>query len=118
MSVRARNASSPSVAGEDGEAVDRLRRAAPAGDVEAHDRELARRVLPEHAEAHDADPHLARRRLAAVVEPELLALLRVVAALLAQVHEAVQDDVLAHPVGQVGIDHAHDRHVGQAPDRP
>ena len=113
MSVRARNGRQTLRAGEDGDAVDRLRRAAPARDVEAHDPELPRRVPPEHAEAHDPDPDLAGRRLMAVVEPEPLALLGVVAALLAQVSEAVQDDVLAHAVRQVGIDHAHDRHVGQ-----
>ena len=28
--------------------------------------------------------------------------------------QAVQHDVLAHPVGEVGVDHAQDRHVRQA----
>ncbi len=101
------------LAGEDLEPRTVLGRAAPARDVEAHDGELAGGILPEDAEPHDADPDVARGRLVAVVLPHMRALLRVVAALLAQVHQAVQDDIFAHAVGEVVVDDTRDRHVRQ-----
>ena len=48
-----------------------------------------------------------------VVAPDPVALLSVVMALVAQMHEAMQDDVLAHALGQVVLRDAHDRHVGR-----
>ena len=76
MSVRARNGVEPSVAAKNVfEPVDVAWRAAPAGDVEADHAQLPRRVLPEHAEAHDADPHIARGGRCAVVVPDPFALL-------------------------------------------
>ena len=51
--------------------------------------------------------------LEAVVEPQLLPLLRVIGALAAQMHQAVQHHVLAHAVRQVVVDDAHHRHGRQ-----
>ena len=46
--------------------------------------ELAGRILPQHAEAHDADPHLACDRRGAVASQRLALLIVVEAALVAQ----------------------------------
>ncbi len=48
-----------------------------------------------------------------MLAPHPLALLRVVEALAAMMHQHVQHDVLGHAHGEIGIDDAHDRHVGQ-----
>jgi len=45
--------------------------------------------------------------------PHALALLRVVESLAAMMQQGVQHDVLGHPHGEIGIDDAHNRHVGQ-----
>ena len=52
-------------------------------------------------------------RLVVVIRPDALALLALVAAQLAQMRERVHDDPFAHAVGEIGIDHAHDRLLGQ-----
>ena len=92
----------------------RPRRAAPAGDVEADHAQLARGILPQHAHPHDADANVGGGGLVAVVLPEPFGLLADIAHLLSQDFQAMQDDVFAHPAGEVGVDHAHDGHVGQA----
>ena len=45
--------------------------------------------------------------------PALRLLILVEAALIAQVHEAVQHHVLAHAMGEIVLRHAHDRHIRQ-----
>jgi len=47
-----------------------------------------------------------------LLAPNPLALLRVVESLAAMMQQGVQHDVLGHPHGEIGIDDAHDRHVG------
>ncbi len=94
--------------------VDGLRRAAPAGDLETERLQLARRVEAQHAEAEQADAHLARRRLRLVLLPDPVALLAVVAAELAMMQQNLQRHPFAHPLRQIGIDDAHDGRVGQA----
>ena len=59
-------------------------RAAPAGDVEAHHAQLARGILPQHAQSHDADANVARGGLVPVVVPDPLGLLAHIAHLLPQ----------------------------------
>ena len=72
-----------------------------------------RRIAAENTEAHDADGHLAGRRLVVVVAPQAPRLLRVVEPLAAVTDQDVQHDIFAHAHGEIGIDHAHHRHVGQ-----
>ena len=98
---------------EASDAVDGARRAAPARDVEADRRKLARRVGAEHAKAHDADANIGGRRLLDVLVPDLLILLPIVHALLAMMDQRVQHHPFAHPVAQIGIDHPHDRNIGK-----
>ena len=45
--------------------------------------------------------------------PHALALLAIVEAMAAVMHQHVQYDVFRHAHGEIGIDDAHDRHVGQ-----
>ena len=45
--------------------------------------------------------------------PHALALLAIVEAMAAVMHQHVQHHVLRHTHGEIGIDDAHDRHVGQ-----
>src|ERR1700734_3072794 len=52
--------------------------------------------------------------LTIVVVPDASALLALVAAQLAQVDERVHDHPLAHAVGEIGVDHAHDRLIGES----
>ncbi len=92
-------------------AVDRLRPAAPAGDLEAHGAQLHGRVLAEDAHAEKADADVARLRLVPQVDPLLFALEAVVDAHPAKGHEAVHDDIFGHAGGEVGIDDAHHRHA-------
>ena len=99
---------------EAGDAAERLFARAPAGDLEAERAELRRGVCAEDAEAEHADLDLGRLRLIVVVRPQAFALLALVAAQLAQVRERVHDHPLAHPRGEIGIDHPHDRPVGQS----
>ena len=113
MSVRARKRSSPSAPEKVAiPSTDRGERLQPATSKPITC-ELPGGVLPKHAEPHDADPDVVRAGLEAVVEPQLLPLLRVIGALAAQMHQAVQHDVLAHAVRQVVIDDAHHRHGRQ-----
>ena len=52
--------------------------------------------------------------LLVVVLPEPFALLAFVAPQLAQVGERMHDHPLAHAVGEIGIDHAHDRLIRES----
>ncbi len=114
MSVCASRRFRPVRARKAGDAGQRLRARAPAGDLEAQRPELGRGVLAQHAQAEHADLDVGGLRLLVVVRPDALALLALVAAQLAQVNERVHDHPLAHPVGEIGIDHPHDRLVGQS----
>ncbi len=99
-----------------GNAIALLGTAAPAGHLEAHHRQLARGIEPELAEAEDADPHAGGRRLVARrPAPGPLVIER--AQHLAMVKQHVQHDIFRHAHGEVGVDHAHQRHVGQAINR-
>ena len=60
ISVRARKSGELALAGKTGDAGNRLRRAAPARDVEADAGQHLRGVAPEHAEPHDADAQRTR----------------------------------------------------------
>src|SRR6185312_5141585 len=106
----------PEDRGEAGVAVMRLepghgpRRAAPAGNVETDRLELAARILAHRAEAEDADAALAGvllRPLAPFAGP----LLGQVVEVLAVQPQYLEDDVLAHRVGHIRVDQAHDRHL-------
>ena len=70
-------------------------------------------MCPQDAEAEHADLDLGGLRLIVVVGPDALALLALVAAQLAQMRERVHDHPFAHPLGEIGIDHAHDWAIGQ-----
>jgi len=61
-----------------------------------------------------ADLKVAGFRLLVVVRPDLRALLTLVAAQLAQMDERMHDDPFAHAVGEIGIDHAHDRLIWES----
>ena len=112
ISVRRRKASSPPAPWKVSTPGERLRRPAPAGDAKAEPVEHRGRIATELAEAHHSDRHLAGRRLVVLV-PAPLALLRVIAALPAMMHQHVQRDVFGHPHREVGIDDAHERHLRQ-----
>ena len=67
---------------------ERLRRPAPARDTEAEPSQRQGRGAAEHAQPHHADRDRARRSLF-VLAPHALALLRVVEALAAMMHQHV-----------------------------
>ena len=67
-------------------------------------------IAAKFAEPHDADRDLTRRRLI-VLEPDAVALLRIVEPLPAMEHQRVQHDVFGHALRQVAIDDPHDRHI-------
>ena len=90
------------------------RRAAPAGDVEAHHPSLRAASCPSTPSPMMPTRTSCAAGLEAVVEPELLrAAARRRRRCWRRCIEAMQHDVLAHAVRQVGVDDAHDRHVGQ-----
>ena len=91
ISVRRRGVE-PAGAVEGLDARQRLRRPAPAGDAKPEPVEDRGRIATELAKAHHSDHHLAGRRLVVLV-PAPLALLRVIAALPAMMHQHVERDV-------------------------
>ena len=102
----------PLCAMEDHHAGDVLRRAAPAGDVEIQQLELARGVCADLAHAHDADPAGAGSRIGNRV-PAPFGLVPIVAVRLAVIVQHAVDAIFAHPRHEIGIDDARYRNAGR-----
>ena len=99
-------------AGEDRYPRRLFRGPAPARDLEAEMPELLAGIAAHDAESQDADAERARG-VGGERIPDLLPLIVVDALLLPMVHQHMHDDIFAHPHGEIGLHHPHERHVRQ-----
>ena len=114
MSVCASKSLSPSAPEKQATSGNDFRLALQPATVKPSAFSLAAASLPMTPNPKHADLDVAGLGLLVVVFPDTLALLAFVAAQLAQMDERMHDDPFAHPVGEIGIDHPHDRLIGQS----
>jgi hypothetical protein len=84
----------------------------PAGDLKAQHCELARGIAAELAQAQHTDAALGGVGLP-MLAPHALPLLRSIEQVLAMETQNLREHVLAHRLGHIGVDQAHDRDMAR-----